>query len=848
MFPRKLRSEKWLQDEHNRSFIAWLRKCVIATPEGVAERVKWLARGRHNRVMKYSTYMINGVTYHTRARNSIRAVQNSGVTLVAKTMQVSSAKDMNPIMSDMTYYGVIDKIWELDYNNFRVSRTMKSNSEQNLDGSTDLDQESKGSKSSRSNKGRVNLDILSIQRAKRITKDVNFNERRQPIGPAATEMQSYIGVLTHEKWKKGCLASANAKWRQWKTNLYNKFIVPFENRPEMLYNPPPCSGILREDWKDFVISSMSEGFRKVSEEQKDQRWKNIYPHHLSRRGYAGLREEMKSQLSGDEELDRAMLWKQTRKNKKSEFDSEELDEYARQKKEGVFSSTHPKQDILTQSLETSEHSGRVRAVGAHVTPTTYFNLAKSVARNVQDTQLMEMGKKMAEMDAKILELQTLMGSQMKKDTDEKESCSVKNQDVQYFDDVEDIAHENDGQNVKGYKIVQCEYRKTRKEKCYLGGDQEHVPNSAEDGYLESSSARVVEGGSFASNSSRIMEKLPSRDGGNSNGGNYVMWKSRMKIYIKSIDERAWMAVIEEWSPPRMEGPNGDFVLTSESQWTNDERIISNFNARALNEIFVSIDVPCFKMICNCVTAYQAWTILQEHCEGFANVRKTKLRLLTSKFENLRMFEDETISSYAEKLCEMSNQSTALGSPISNENMVSKLLRTLPERFNMKISAIEEAHDVGTMSMSEAVSILLTFEMNLQNQKANSTSKGTALQTTTVSSDVHDDVDSLQEINEEENLSVALLTKKFNSLVRSMRKAPQTSNLDGCLTLHPHQHQILEDQMSRRKLLTLGKTLIQFNVEHALGMDIIQMNVQQHEEDKEIILMLFSVMSLILKMS
>ena len=136
-----------------------------------------------------------------------------------------------------------------------------------------------------------------------------------------------------------------------------------------------------------------------------------------------------------------------------------------------------------------------------------------------------------------------------------------------------------------------------------------------------------------------------------------------------------------------------------------------------------------------------------------------------------MFKDETISSYAEKLCEISNQSTALGSPISNENMVSKLLRTLPERFNMKISAIEEAHDVGTMSMSEAVSILLTFEMNLQNQKANSTSKGIALQTTTVSSDVHDDVDSLQEINEEENLSAALLTKKFNSLVRSMKKIP-----------------------------------------------------------------------------
>ncbi|KAH6823424.1 ribonuclease H2 subunit B [Perilla frutescens var. hirtella] len=255
----------------------------------------------------------------------------------------------------------------------------------------------------------------------------------------------------------------------------------------------------------------------------------------------------------------------------------------------------------------------------------------------------------------------------------------------------------------------------------------------------------------------------------SNGKNYAMWKSRMNMYIKSIDERAWLAVIEEWSPPRMEGPNGVYILTPETQWTNDDRIIFNFNSRALNAIFVSVDVPCFTMVCNCTTAYQAWSILQEHCEGSISVRQTKLRLLTSKFETLRMLENETISMYTERLCEVSNESTALGCPISNENMVSKLLRTLPERFNMKISAIEEAHNVSNMSLSEAVSIVLTFEMNLENQKSNTSSKGIALQSVTSSSKVELDVENIQEITEDEPLSVALLTKKFNTLVRSMKK-------------------------------------------------------------------------------
>lgn len=34
---------------------------------------------------------------------------------MAKTMQVSSSKDKNPIVSDMSFFGVIQEIWELDY-------------------------------------------------------------------------------------------------------------------------------------------------------------------------------------------------------------------------------------------------------------------------------------------------------------------------------------------------------------------------------------------------------------------------------------------------------------------------------------------------------------------------------------------------------------------------------------------------------------------------------------------------------------------------------------------------------------------------------------------------------------
>ncbi|KAL0536464.1 hypothetical protein IC582_025413 [Cucumis melo] len=40
--------------------------------------------------------------------------------LVATTMQMSSAKDKNPVIGDMSFYGIIEDIWEVSYNTFNT--------------------------------------------------------------------------------------------------------------------------------------------------------------------------------------------------------------------------------------------------------------------------------------------------------------------------------------------------------------------------------------------------------------------------------------------------------------------------------------------------------------------------------------------------------------------------------------------------------------------------------------------------------------------------------------------------------------------------------------------------------
>lgn len=88
--------------------------------DSVSETIRWLAGKPSYYVLTYGAYLVDGVRYFTKERDDLRVVQNSGVSLVAKTVQVSSAKDLNPVESDMKFYGMILDIWELDYHEFKA--------------------------------------------------------------------------------------------------------------------------------------------------------------------------------------------------------------------------------------------------------------------------------------------------------------------------------------------------------------------------------------------------------------------------------------------------------------------------------------------------------------------------------------------------------------------------------------------------------------------------------------------------------------------------------------------------------------------------------------------------------
>ncbi|XP_075665564.1 uncharacterized protein LOC142635260 [Castanea sativa] len=134
------------------------------------------------------------------------------------------------------------------------------------------------------------------------------------------------------------------------------------------------------------------------------------------------------------------------------------------------------------------------------------------------------------------------------------------------------------------------------------------------------------------------------------GNNYAYWKVRMKAFLKSIDERVWLYVENGWKRPTI----------ALGEWSIAQKEAASFNSNAMNVIFNAVSMEEFNRISNVEIAHTAWNILQTVHEGTKAVKINKLQQLTSRFESIRMFEDESFDEFYAKLNDIVNFAFNLG--------------------------------------------------------------------------------------------------------------------------------------------------------------------------------------------
>ena len=185
----------------------------------------------------------------------------------------------------------------------------------------------------------------------------------------------------------------------------------------------------------------------------------------------------------------------------------------------------------------------------------------------------------------------------------------------------------------------------------------------------------------------------------------------------------------------------------------------------MNVIFNVISMEEFETISNVEIAHTAWNILQTVHEGIKVVKINKLQQLTTRFESIRMSDDESFDEFCAKLNDIVNSAYNLGEIYDQPKIVRKILRSLIEDFRPKVTNIIESKDVDSILVDEFVGSFQSYELHLP--KTNK-SKSMALKSV-------DDVDENGFDDELSATKIAYLAKNFRNFLRNNNRRTRGKN-------------------------------------------------------------------------
>ena len=137
----------------------------------------------------------------------------------------------------------------------------------------------------------------------------------------------------------------------------------------------------------------------------------------------------------------------------------------------------------------------------------------------------------------------------------------------------------------------------------------------------------------------------------------------MRAFLCSIDDSVWDVVEIGWTRSK----------AAKSTWDKAALAATNANSKDLNVIFFGVSPDKFHWISHVTIAKEAWQILEMTYEGTKKVKDTKLQMLTTRLEELKMSEDESFDSFYGKLNEVVIGKFNSGEKTKESKIVRKIL-------------------------------------------------------------------------------------------------------------------------------------------------------------------------------
>ncbi|XP_078437386.1 uncharacterized protein LOC144707943 [Wolffia australiana] len=169
--------------------------------------------------------------------------------------------------------------------------------------------------------------------------------------------------------------------------------------------------------------------------------------------------------------------------------------------------------------------------------------------------------------------------------------------------------------------------------------------------------------------------------------NYQVWAKRMQLHLEAHD--LWEAV------------------QSPSESRKDRKAMNVIFSALPEDILAQLDVS--------KTSKETWEILKAKYVGTSRVVKARVQALRREYETSFMGEEESVVDFAGKLSKIATQLRSLGENIDEAEVISKLLRSAPAKFDGITSSIEQFGDIDKMPLEEVVGSLKIYEEKLQDR-------------------------------------------------------------------------------------------------------------------------------------
>ncbi|KAK3746619.1 hypothetical protein QZH41_003126 [Actinostola sp. cb2023] len=164
------------------------------------------------------------------------------------------------------------------------------------------------------------------------------------------------------------------------------------------------------------------------------------------------------------------------------------------------------------------------------------------------------------------------------------------------------------------------------------------------------------------------------------GSNYGTWKIQCRMAL--IKENLWSIV------------SGTEVAPAETEVEKFTKFVVRRN-RALATIVLSVNTSLLYLLGDPVDPVVVWKKLSEQFQKKTWANKLSLRRRLIK---LRLQEGDSVKGHIKSITEIFNELAAIGAPMEEEDKVVTLLASLPDKFDMLVTALEANSEVPNMEV------------------------------------------------------------------------------------------------------------------------------------------------------